>query len=216
MLKNRKWKDTLVAQPQRKTKNPILYLTRMDNCKFPLVVGNNLFYVLYGDNGMELINVEEINFKILDAEKDSVGRLMRRKKPAEQWCVKYTRCLCTQKARDECASKKDHLHQNQNGVRRTVSLGSDSLDALLRTRRDDSRLIFHKGDLPFETAAMYIVGFVGWDSMSSEAESEQSQNELLKKINSNLSRQTNLKIQKLKHIDWVLSGPDFSEPCEKT
>ena len=64
-------------------------------------------------------------------------------------------------------------------------------------------LIFHRGDLTYETAAKHIVGFVGWDSMSHGRESEQGMKDLLRNINTNLSKQTNLKIHDIGKIDWV-------------
>ena len=46
----------------------------MDGKKFPLVKGGNLFYVLYKDLGLELINV--IALKVLGSERDdrALGR----------------------------------------------------------------------------------------------------------------------------------------------
>lgn len=212
LLKANKWSDCMVEAPsERKNKAKILHLTRMDQAKFPLLVGNNLFYVLYGDSGMELINVESIMYKILDSEQDGVHRLLSSKKPAKQWCVTYSRCLHTKKAIVECDRKNDFSSANQNGMMRPMSLGSESLKSILERQPKGGRLIFHKGDVPYETAAKYIVGFVGWDSMSSEAESQESLSDLLRKINSNLCKQTNLKIQNLSEIDWVYCGQDFSE-----
>jgi len=86
-----------------------------------------------------------------------------------------------------------------------------TLKSILERQPKGGRLIFHKGDVPYETAAKYIVGFVGWDSMSSEAESQERLSDLLRRINSNLCKQTNLKIQNLSEIDWVYCGQDFSE-----
>ena len=212
LLKTKKWRDTVVeARSEKLEKNKILYLTRMDGVKFPLVMGNNLFYVLYGDNGMELINVESLQFKVLDSEAGDMHRVTSRKQPIKQWCVKYSRCLCTKNAIDECDSKKDFMDSNHNGMRRPISLGSESLTKILKAQRDVDRLIFHKGDWPYETAAKYIVGFVGWDSMSHGQESESCMKDLLRNINTNLSKQTNLKIHDIGKIDWVYCGADFNE-----
>ena len=215
LLKTKAWTDSVVECPSKTTKTDLLYLTRLDGVKFPLVKGNNLFYVLYGDNGMELINVESLRYKILTSEEDEMHRLRSRKRPTEQWCVEYSRCRCTKDAIDLCDARKDFVDSNHNGIVRPFSLGSDSLQKILKAHQKsgENRLIFHKGDFPYETAAKYIVGFVGFDSMpvSHVKDSDDSEKDLLRSINNNLSRQANLKIQDISKIDWVYCGADFSE-----
>jgi hypothetical protein len=168
----------------------------------------NLFYVFFGDEGLELINIEEIKFKILDTEQhDDIMHLLSSKPPAAQWCVKYTRCLCTQKALEKCTSR-DHVERNANGVSRPTSLGKKSLRRILESSRD--RVIFHKGDLPYETAAKNIVGFVGWDSAVSRA-ADSDFKDVLKNISANLSkRNTSFQVQRPADMDWVYCGQDFS------
>ena len=48
----------------------------MDGKKFPPVKGADLFYALYGDLGLELIDVEKITWKVLGSERDdrALGR----------------------------------------------------------------------------------------------------------------------------------------------
>lgn len=203
LLKNNKWKDTVVTA-NTSPKNPVLTLTRLDGETFPLTKCANLFYVFYGDNGLEVMHVESITFKVLDSEKtDELRNLMKRKQPEEQWCVTYSRCLRTEKAVHEC-TKRDYAPSNDKGVTRPTSLGSNSLNKLLRQK--DPRLIFHKGDVPYETAAKYIVGFVGWDSAAS-SNKDSDFRDVLKSINANLRGKTSLLIDKTTSLDWVYCGP---------
>jgi hypothetical protein len=211
LVKNKQWTDTEVTGPANsKTKNPVLILKRLDGETFPLAKCANVFYVLYGDSGLELINIEELAFKKLAIETDNeMHSLFVRKQPEDQWCVQYTRCLRTEKAM-ECSTKSDHVGPNANGVHRPTSKGQKSLRKLLQKNKD-SRLIFHRGDLPFETAAKNIVGFVGWDSaVSSAADSDFK--DVLKSISANLSqRNTSFKVSRPAEMDWVYCGDDFSE-----
>jgi len=75
-------------------------------------------------------------------------------------------------------------------------------------------LIFHRGDVPYETAAKNIVGFVGWDSaVSSVADSDFKA--VLKSITTNLThRSTSFQVQKPADMDWVYCGQDFSEEVQ--
>lgn len=113
----------------------------------------------------------------------------------------------------ECSTKGDHVGPNANGVHRPTSKGQKSLRQFWRLlkKNKDSRLIFHRGDLPFETAAKNIVGFVGWDSaVSSAADSDFK--DVLKSISANLSqRNTSFKVSRPAEMDWVYCGDDFSE-----
>jgi hypothetical protein len=86
-----------------------------------------VFYVLFGDSGLVLVNIESIAFKSLDLETgDGMRSLFDREQPEIQWCVKYTRRLCTQKA-IEHSTTRDHVAKNANGVNRPASLGKKSL-----------------------------------------------------------------------------------------
>jgi hypothetical protein len=77
-----------------------------------------VFYVLFGDSGSELVKIEYIAFKSLDFEtSDGMRSLFAREQPEDQWCVKYTRCLCMQKA-IEHSTTHDHVAKNANGVNR--------------------------------------------------------------------------------------------------
>jgi len=213
LLKRNKWRDSEVSGPANtKIRSPVLTLKRLDGETFPLTQCTNLFYVLFGDSGLELIYIESIDFKTLDLEtSDEMRSLLVRKQPEVQWCVRYTRCLRTQKA-IECCTPRDTVVRNANGVNRQASLGKTSLKRLLRTK--DPRLIFHRGDVPYETAAKNIVGFVGWDSaVSSVADSDFKA--VLKSITTNLThRSTSFQVQKPADMDWVYCGQDFSEEVQ--
>ena len=211
LLKRNKWRDSEVSGPANtKTRDPVLTLKRLDGEKFPLTKCTNLFYVLFGDSGLELINIESIVLKSLDLENsDEMRSLFTSKKPEVQWCVKYTRCLHTQKA-IECCTSRDTVVKNANGVNRPTSLGKKSLRKLLNDKKDLG-LIFHKGDFPYETAAKNIVGFVGWDSAASIV-ADSDFKAVHKRINANLTqRTTGFQIQKPADMDWVYCGQDLSE-----
>ena len=138
--------------------------------------------------------------------------LLRKKKREVQWCVTYTRCLRTEEAIAN-STRSDHVAKNEHGVNRPASLGKASLRKIWN--KNDPRLIFHKGDFPYETAAENIVGFVGWDSAVSSA-ADSGFKDVLKNISTNLThRNTSFQVQKPGDMDWVYCGPDFSEkiPC---
>ena len=210
LLKKNKWKASEVTAPAiARAQNPVLTLKRLDGITFPVAKCANLFYVIFGDSGLELINIEKIAMKTLDDEtSDAISCLLRKKKREVQWCVTYTRCLRTEEAIAN-STKCEHVAKNEHGVNRPASLGRTSLRKIWN--QDDRRLIFHKGDFPYETAAENIVGFVGWDSaVSSEADSDFK--DVLKNISTNLThRNTSFQVQKAGDMDWVYCGPDFSE-----
>ena len=70
------------------------------------------------------------------------------------------------------------------------------------------------GDIPFETAAKNIVGFVAWNSVPSAMYDDgmfaEDCKELLKKVNT-MTASASVKLQSLEEIDWVYCGDDFSE-----
>ena len=122
LLNNNPWKDTLVDGTE---KAKSLTLTRFDGQKFPLKVCSSIFYVLFGDRGLELINTEKISLKIPD---DAHGKMIKRRNDAtEEWCVRYTRVLATEQAERECQSEHDYVSTSASGMHRPSSLGARSL-----------------------------------------------------------------------------------------
>jgi hypothetical protein len=198
-------RDSEVTGPANtRIKVPVLILKRLDGETFPLVQCSNVFYVLLGDSKLELVNIESIAFKSLDLETSGGMRsLFARGQPEVQWCVKYTRCFCMLKAIKH-STTRDHVAKNANDVNRPASLGKKSLQKLLK--QEDSRLIFHRGDYPYETAAKNTVGFVGWDSAVSKAA-----NSNFKDVLQNINAHTKFPVLNPADMDWVDCGQDFSE-----
>ena len=209
LVNSTEWKDTEVQETEPHSKSPTLSLTRMDGKKFPLVKGANLFYVLYGDLGLELINVEKITLKVLGSERDDRSLARKKKGTAEQWCIQYTRVLRTESAMTQCTVNDFHVQSNA-GIKRRMALGRKSLEALWKHQQQNrpERLVFHKGDFPFETAAKNIVGFVAWDSVPCNGKHDLREFE--KQFQKCLASRVSLQI-KLSEVDWVFCGEDFSE-----
>lgn len=213
LLKKEKWKSTQVEldrEPRREEINEPLILTRLDKKQFVLTTSKcGLFYVLYGDDGLELISVERVLWKVLSSDTEDATR--KPKQLPKQVCVEYTRALSTQNAIDQCKSVNDFHAKSSGGVTRTTSMGSASLKKYLRSDAGpDSNLIFHKGDYPFETLAENIVGFVAWDPLCATARSPDDLKRLMNIINSKQAK-AQVKIYSLDEVDYVYCGPDFSE-----
>ena len=219
------WQETRVEAPpgikpgnQKKT---TLTLTR-DGTTFALdPKAAHLFFVAYGDSGLEVIHVEETLWKVPEAEK-SKRELCRKSstKMKPEWCVKYNRVMSTEHAME--VSTKGDFKMGTGGVGRPIlrSLGKSSLQKLLdeQAKAQLDRLTFHKGDYPFEIAVKNIVGFVAWDALpSGRAYSAEDRKQLLGKVNSALSKGSQQKlvtISSMDEIDWVFCGPDFSEDTD--
>ena len=217
LLMHHDWKDTEVESNNGK----ILTLKRLDGAKFPLSSTDRLFYILYGDDGLEAINVEKIEFKV-PASDELITR--RRRSPEKQWCVTYTRALCTELALRECKSDSD-FHSTVtpgSGTGRNSSLGADSLRKCLRQQNEFKlqRTVFHRGDFPRETKAQYIVGFIAWDSLPCgplgcrlAGNSTEVEKDLLKTVKEKLTLRSTGEslIKRLDEIDWVYLAQDFSD-----
>ena len=116
---------------------------------------------------------------------------------------------------------KDHHSTTRSGICRVSSLGANSLRKLLaqQNQQGNTRLVFHRGDFPFETSAENIVGFVACQSACDGVDGASSNDEpkaFLARINASLrldSSPTALKLGSLSEIDTVYLGPDFSEPA---
>jgi len=222
LILNKKWESTKVRfdgrlQGCRNLISEPLILTRLDGKKFPLIKSDScfLFYVYYGDQGLELISVEKVLWKVPNCEaQNAMAKAKGEKKTIpEKVCVEYTRALSTQEAIGQCKSTKDYQAPSRHGVSRPSSLGSKSLRQYLTTNAGlDSGLIFHKGDFPYETPAENIVGFVAWEPLCGLRQ-ERSANDsraLVTKINCALAH-AQVRISTLEEVDCVHCGPDFSE-----
>ena len=200
LVKNTPWKDTAVQELPNFEKNsgPVLQLTRMDGKQFPLLKSTPFFYVMYGDDGLELINVEKLIWKVPDWE-DS-------ERPEKQWCIKYNRVLRTEIAMTQCT-------EEDFGIRHRIALGGKSLRKIWEEQQNgrQANLIFHKGDYRdrYETVAKYIVGFVPWDSVPYDG--NQDLKGLKRQINHYLKKARSFLRIQLNEIDWVFCGQDFSE-----
>jgi hypothetical protein len=214
LLTKEKWESTKVhldrPPSKREEITEPLILTRLDKKQFVLTTSKcGLFYVLYGDDGLELISVERVLWKVLGSDAENATR--KSKQPPKKVCVEYTRALSTRNAIVQCKSVKDFHAKSNGGVTRTTSLGSKSLKKYLRPEAgQDSSLIFHKGDYPFETLAENIVGFVAWDPLCASERSSEDCRRLMNIINSKQA-QAKVKISSLDEVDYVFCGPDFSE-----
>jgi hypothetical protein len=212
LLMHNDWKDTEVESNNGK----ILTLKRLDGAKFPLSSTERLFYILYGDDGLEAINVEKVEFKV-PASDELLTR--RRRSTVKQWCVTYTRALCTELALRECKSDSDFHSTVTPGSARNSSLGADSLRKSLRQQKDKKlqRTVFHRGDFPRETKAQYIVGFIAWDSLPCgplvPGDSTEVEKDLLKTVKEKLTLRSTGEtlIKRLDEIDWVYLAQDFSD-----
>ena len=87
-----KRKDTEVNATEPHSKSPILSLIWMDGKKFSLVKGANIFYVLYGDLGLELTNVT-LPVKVLGSKRGNRAFGTKKNISAEQWYIQYARVL---------------------------------------------------------------------------------------------------------------------------
>ena len=214
VLEKNKWKDTKVEYQLKGKKlvNNSVMLTRLDGKRFPLIKSAHLLYVVYTDDGLELAHLESVTLEI--AHKN-------RGKAAEKVRIKYSRVLRTEKAIEECNSDNDHHSTTRSGICRVSSLGANSLRKLLaqQNQQGNTRLVFHRGDFPFETSAENIVGFVACQSACDGVDGASSNDEpkaFLARINASLrldSSPTALKLGSLSEIDTVYLGPDFSEPA---
>ena len=177
-----------------------LILTRLDKKQFPLMESRcGLFYVLYNDDGLELINVEKVFWKDFKSNDKKV-------------CISYSRVLSTQNAIDQCKSANDFHVTSPSGLSRVTSLGSRSLKKYLRPAdQKGSTLTVHKGDFEYHSVAENIVGFVAWEPLGQRLDrSAQDRKQLLGQINKNLAK-GQVKISSLEEVDYVFCGPDFSE-----
>jgi hypothetical protein len=106
-----------------------------------------------------------------------------------------------------------------HGIRRVSSLGAKSLRKLLEQEISESnaRLVFHRGDFPFETSAENVVGSVAWKSACDGVDGASINDDskaFLAQINNSLrmpSSPIQLKLANLSEFDTVYLGPDFSE-----
>ena len=208
LIMKQEWRKTSVVHvPEtQKFKGKAPILSRMDGLKFPLVKSkHHVLYVFYNDAGLELIFVEEILQNKDKAEKKNGGRGL---------CVRYTRVLSTAEAQKQCKSEANHKVKNTSGISQLISLGAKALQDILakQKERKDQRTIFHRGDVPFETSAENIVGFVPWDSACDSVcgeMAEAEENSVLTKLNAEMKLDTKLK--SLKEVDMVWLGSDFSD-----
>ena len=211
LLTHQVWRDTKVtSHRQTKGGKPRLTLTRFDGKEFPLSSDERIFYILYGDEGLEAIHVESIEHKVPASE--SSGRRQRQEK---QWCVTYSRALSTEMAQKECNSDNDFYGKLGKSTVRNFSLGADSLKKVLE-QQQNSKLdhpVFHKGDVPRETRAQYIVGFIAWDSVPCGQRTKRDDADLLTAVKEKLTLPATGKalINTLAEIDWVYCGQDFSD-----
>ena len=131
--------------------------------------------------------------------------------------MQYSRVLTTSQAKEQCQEKD---HKVRQGGRTFTSFGRNSLETVLRRQQalekegETKIWTVHKGDIPFETAAKNIVGFVAWDSvptaMYDDSMFAEDCKALLKKVNT-MTASASVKLQSLEEIDWVYRGDDFSE-----
>ena len=215
VLKENEWKDTTVEFQCKGNKlvQKSVILTRLDGRRFPLIKSAHLLYVVFTDDGLELAHLEDVYCKLSHGQRKNTDKKV--------W-VKYSRVLRTKKAIEECDSDQDHHSTVRNGIRRVSSLGANSLRKLLAQQKSqhDTRLIFHRGDFPFETSAENIVGFVACQSACDWVDGASTNNEpkaFLARINASLrldSCPNELKLSSLSEIDTVYLGQDFSEPAD--
>ena len=214
MLQKNEWKDTKVEFQLKGSKlvNNSVILTRLDGKRFPLIKSAHLLYAVYTDDGLELAHPEDVKYKITKGN--------QRKAAGKVW-VTYSRVLRTEKAIEQCESDQDHHSTTRNGIRRVSSLGAKSLRKLLaqQNKEGNTRLVFHRGDFPFETSAENVVGFVAWQSACDGvdgASSNDNPKAFLARINASLrldASPTELRLASLSEIDTVYLGADFSEPA---
>ena len=209
LVTKEKWVSTEVRcdGPRRRRQDKItepLILTRLDKKQFPLMESSRgLFYVLYTDEGLELISVEKVLWNVFNSND---------KNAPKQVCISYSRVLSTRDAIDQCKSANDFHVTSTSGLSRVSSLGSKSLKKYLRPAdQEGSTLTFHKGDYPYNSVAENIVGFVAWAPLDQSRElSTQDRKQLVTQINNILAR-AQAKITSLDEVDYVFCGPDFSE-----
>jgi hypothetical protein len=222
LISNKKWESTKVRFDGKLERginliSEPLILTRLDGMKFPLQKSDScfFFFVYYGDQGLELINVEKVLWKVPNSEAENAMAKAKGEKKTipEKVCVVYTRVLSTQEAIGQCESIQDVQAPSRHGVSRPSSLGRNSLRRYLTTNAGlDSGLIFHKGDFPYETLAENIVGFVAWEPLCvlRQERSANDRRALVTKINGALAH-AQVRISMLEEVDCVHCGPDFSE-----
>jgi hypothetical protein len=200
LILGNEWKNTVVepVQTSKKYKGKPPILIRMDGLKFPLLLSKHKFlYVFYSEFGLELIHVEEIL-----KNQDRGG--MR---------VRYTRVLSTAEAEKHCRSETNHSWINDSGVSHEISLGAKALREILekQEKRNDQRIIFHRGDFPFVTSVGNLVGFVQWETACDSVAGEfaTSGERSLASLNTALS--LDQRLRSLSDVDLVFLGPDFSD-----
>jgi hypothetical protein len=226
-LEGKVWTDTLVQadgsrRPTRDSTAKCLMLTR-DNISFPLISGESpFFYVLCAqDDAVELVQAEKLHFGVPEAAQDDHA-LGIKSSAREEWCMTYYRVRSTKEAAD-LSTARDYVHKTASGRGVLKSLGKKSLRDLLKDPKSTSRLLFHKGDLPYVSSAKFIVGLVAWDALPvGRAPAPDDKNLLLRRVvhaisstsqkSSGQHSQRSVTIKTLDDIDWVFCGPDFSEP----
>ena len=78
-------------------------------------------------------------------------------------------------------------------------------------KRNDQRIIFHRGDFPFVTSVGNLVGFVQWETACDSVAGEfaTSGERSLASLNTALS--LDQRLRSLSDVDLVFLGPDFSD-----
>jgi hypothetical protein len=211
LLQNNNWTGTKVEFQMRGKKLAIhsVILTRLDGWSFPLIKSAHLLYVIFTDDGLELAHIESVSCAAADG---------KNQKKARKILIKYSRVFRTEKAIELCESE-DHHSKTSHGIRRVSSLGAKSLRKLLEQENSESnaRLVFHRGDFPFETSAENVVGFVAWKSACDGVDGASINDDskaFLAQINNSLrmpSGTIQLKLANLSEFDTVYLGQDFSE-----
>ena len=223
LLEKNPWKETSVEECSsggrsgKGGRNVTLTLTRLDGVKFPLKSGQTfILYILFGDRGLELIDVTHLNKKVPDEALDH-GRESHSR---EEWCVTYNRVLDTAKAAMECKSDNDFRIQDAHG-RQSTSWGARTLDQCLQDQKKAAMKapVFHRGDFPFEALAKNVVGFVAWDSLPTGMAQRDPEDSKFwfTRVQAALympgTRKSVLKDNKIKDVDWGFLSGDFSEPA---
>jgi hypothetical protein len=119
----------------------------------------------------------------------------------------------TAEAEKHCRSETNHSWINDSGVSHEISLGAKALREILekQEKRNDQRIIFHRGDFPFVTSVRNLVGFVQWETACDSVAGEfaTSGERSLASLNTALS--LDQRLRSLSDVDLVFLGPDFSD-----
>lgn len=198
LLMTKEWQPTISSQAGARAPKTVkaAEMTRLDQAPFRLAPQGVLFYVLYGDDGLELIYVQSI-FR-------EEGMLR----------VRYTRVLSTEQAMEECKHEQD-LEESitlSGAVVHTRRLGSRSLEQVLTRSSGNKRPTFHRGDVSYTTEAGNIVGFVGWSNVSPDGGriTEDVDQGMATTLTPNVQRLQPC-VKRMAEIDWVYCGADFSD-----